>query len=512
MTTPQFITDDSQITLEGVFIKETDPPASVAGVSLNNVAIFGTTLKGPMGKAVEITSESRFLQVFGGGFRNSQLVSNVWKSIVNKSFNKLVIARVAAVGAVKASFTLETTAGGGGTIVARLDAANVGAWGNDLKWKVSDATDAVATSWNLSIKDTLTGNTVLFENLNTNGASDDNLATVIGTDDGRFIDAVKVGNGRPVNSAAGVDGADTDGFTNLGQVVASFTSVVGADGTVADTDYHGTLEGLDLVKNYVGSGAPSVVFCAEYMSATLQSLMKTAALASSDRIFVFGPVDSTVAVATAVTDVASFRSDRLIYTYNFAYTYEPVNSTEILTRPESWMACVLSNTDVDIHPGEEDTKRYLAGISRLHQPALSRADYVSLKAAGICALEVDLGNPVFVSGEVTDRTAGKTQITRRRMADYLQLSAANALRYHVKKKNTVERRRAINATLSGWLKSLQSSQRVVESFVIDGEILNNDVDRANGIERILMRVKIIGHMLFIVLQTEIGTGVTITTS
>lgn len=510
MTTPLFITDDSQITVEGVYIKETDPPASVAGVSLNGVAVFGTTLKGPIGKAVEITSESRFLQVFGGGWLNGAIVSNVWKSLVNKSFSKLVIARVAAAAAVKASFTTETAAAGGGTAIMRIDASSVGAWGNYLKFKVAAATNAVATSFNLIIKDTITGNTVTYENLSCNG-TDDNLAVTVGTDDGRLVDLVKLANGRPVNNAAGVDGADSDGFTFLGQTVAAFTSVAGADGTVAETDYYGTNKGLDLVKAYVGTGAPAIVFCAEFYHANLLTQMRTAALASSDRLFLCGPATDATTVSTAATEAQTAVSDRIVYTFNHPYTFEPVNGTEILTRPESWMATVLANTDVDIHPGEEDTKRYLAGISRLSQASLSRADYTALKAAGICALEVDLGNPVFVSGEVTSRVAGKTQITRRRMADFLQLSGANALRYHVKKKNTVERRRAINATLKGWLQTLQGNSRIVESFVIDGEILNNETDRANGIERILMRVKLIGHMLFIVLQTEIGTGVTITT-
>ena len=36
-----------------------------------------------------------------------------------------------------------------------------------------------------------------------------------------------------------------------------------------------------------------------------------------------------------------------------------------------------------------------------------------------------------------------------------------------------------------------------------------EVERAQGLEFILWRVKLIGHMLHIVLKTEIGTGVTI---
>lgn len=507
MPAPLFTTNDADFTkLEGVYVKETDPPAGVVAVSLNTVAVFGVTLKGPLAKAVDITSEARFLEVFGGGYLDDVLVNDIWLSLLNKGFSKLVVARVAAPAAVKASFTLEDTAGGGGAAVLRIDASSVGAWGNKLKWRVSAATDADGDHFNLEIKDTITGKVVLYQNLDISATGVDTTAATVGTDDGRLIDLAKLADGRPVNSAASTDGADADGFTFLGQTVASFVSVAGSDGTVADADYYGTDEGLDLVKAYPGVG---VVYCAEYMSTNLKTQMETAMAASSDRMFLFGANDETVIVSAAITDVASHRSDRGVFCYPHVYTVDPVSGNEVLVRPESWMACIFANTDVDIHPGEHDTKRFLKGISRLYRPALTRQDYVDLRAAGISALETDLGDPVFVSGVTTDLTPGKTEITRRRMADFLQLSVAYTLRFHVKKKNTATRRRAINATITGFLSGLQRLGRVVETYNVDGEILNTVIDRAAGIERILMQVKLIGHALHIVLQTEIGTGVTI---
>lgn len=506
MPAPLFTTNDADVSqLEGVYIKETNPPATVAEQSLNTVGIFGPTLKGPIGQAVLITSEARFIEVYGGGYLDGVNINKVWTSLLNKGFSSLYVARVAAAAAVKASFTCESAAAGGGVTTIRIDASSAGSWGNKLMWKVSTATDAVAGHFNLSIKDTITGKTWLYENLNT--TTDDNLAATIGTDEGRPVDVTKLSSTRPVNSAAGVDGADSDGYTYLGQTVTAFTSVAGADGTIADSDYFGTGKGLDLLSSLKGV---AVVFPAEYMSANLKSAMKTKAAASSDRIFLIGAAAETTNVSTAASDAATYRSDRVVYTYNHAYTVDPVTGNEVLTRPESWMATILANTDVDIHPGEEDTKRFLAGISRLYNESLERADYVTLRAAGISAMEIDLGSPVFVSGVVTDLTPGKTEIARRRMADFLQLSAAYTLRFHVKKKNTEARRTAIAATLRGWLNGLKRAGRVVEDFNIDMDILNSSTDRDNGIQRILMQVDLVPHMLSIVLTTEIGTGVTIT--
>ncbi len=510
MTAPLFTTNDADIKkLEGVYIKETTPPAGVVESSLNVVGVFGATMKGPPGVAVEITSEARFVEVFGGGYLAGALINKVWQSILNKGFSKLVVCRVFAPAAVKASFTMESAAGGAGSTTTRIDASSVGTWGNSLGWKVSAATNGVANAWNLEIKDNITGKVWKYENIDTTTGGGDNTATVIGTDDGRPVDLVKLSSTRPVNSAGGVDGADTNGFTLLGQTVAGFTSVAGTDGSIADGDYFGTGKGLDVLSDYKGI---AIIYPAEYMSANLKAAMKAKAALSSDRLFLIGANDQTVTVSSAVTDVATYRSDRCIYTYNHCYTLDPVTGTQLLVRPEAWMAAVLANTDVDIHPGEEDTKRFLAGITKLYNPSLTRQDYIDLRAAGVSAMEIDLGSPVFVSGKVTDLTPGKTEITRRRMADFLQLSAAYTLRFHVKKKNTVERRRAINATLSGWLSGLKRLGRVVDDFEIDGEILNTALERADGVERILMRVKLIGHMLHIVLTTEIGTGVTITSN
>lgn len=507
MPAPFFTTNDSDVSqLEGVYIKETNPPATVVEQSLNTVGVFGVTLKGP-NHPVFIDGEQRFIDVFGGGYLNGVNTNLVWKSLLNKGFSSLWVQRVFAAAAATASYTAEAAAGGAGTPCLTISASSPGAWGNQLSFKVYAATDAVSTHFNLDIKDALTGKVWTFQNIDIVGG--DNTATVVGTDDATPIKLLKLSATRPVNSTASTDGADVNGFIALGATNAGYTSVAGTDGSVADSDYHGSGLGLDAVATLKG---PAIVFCAGYTSASLKSATKVAAAASSDRIFLIGPSDETIGVQAAITDAALYQSDRIIYCHNHPYTIDPVTANEVLTRPEAWMATVLANTDVDIHPGEEDTKRFLAGITRLYYPSLTRADYIALKAGGISSMEVDLGNPVFVSGVTTSLTPGKTEITRRRMADFLQLSVAFALRYSVKKKITDQRKTAMGGMLRGFLNGLKSQGRVVEDFKVDMDILNNANDLANGIFRILMQVQLLPHMLAVVLTTEIGTGVTITTN
>lgn len=512
---PMFTTNDSEFTrLEGLYIKEMNPPAQITGVFLGAVGVTGECVRGPVGKAVEITSPARFKEVFGGRDYGSggTLIGKVWKALLNKPFGKLVVVRACAAAALAASFDWESAAGGSiGTAILRIAAANPGLWGNDVAFKIADATDGDVNHFNLTIR--YLGNTTTFKNLDCSTAHD-NLAATVGDDDGNLVVLTKLADGRPVNTAAGVDGADADGYVNLGETVSGFTSVAGTNGSIVDSDFTASGKGLDLLAGTKGLG---VVFIAERSSATLKAAIMPLAAKAYDRIFLICADSDTTSLAAAKAEAASNRNDdgRIVYCFNHPYTLDPETASFIVTDPTSWMASILSQTDVDIHPGEEDTKKFLAGINRLSYASLQREDYIGLREAGISALEQDEGF-AFVSGVVTGLVPGKTEITRRRMTDFLQLSAAAVLKYNVKKKNLASRRTATKALLTAFCNDLAANERVVDKLasgkaavVVDIESLNTESQRAAGLEKIFWKVKLIGHQLFLVLVTEIGTGVTV---
>ncbi len=164
---------------------------------------------------------------------------------------------------------------------------------------------------------------------------------------------------------------------------------------------------------------------------------------------------------------------------------------------------------MDTHIGDFDNRKYAAGVIRLYNEALSRADYISLREAGIAAMEKDEGYG-FLSGVTSSLTSGKEQMTRRRSVDYIQLSLAAELRYSVFKKNTESRRIANAALIKGFLNRLKREEFIVEQFSVDTESLNSTLTRSQNIEKILLRVKLLAHTLHLVLETEIGTTVDIT--
>jgi len=500
----------------GLYITERNPPGAIRGRSLNGVAVFGPCVRGPVDQVIEVTSRARFEEIFGARDYGAggDLVGKVWRSLLNKPFGKLYVCRAAAAAAATASFGLEDTDGGGGQIVLTVSAANPGAWGNDVKVLVEAATDADANHFNLVVS--YLGRTVTYQNLDCSGAND-NLATVIGDDLGTWIVATKDNSGRPLNFASFTGGfaaaLDADGYINLGETVASFTSVAGTEGTIAGTDYTAAGRAIPTIATYRGaSGSPSIVFSAEDTTALVTSIntaLITASATVNDRVFIIWTGDHTDTDADAATYADSVsRTDRVILAWNSPYTIDPETASEIQTPPAEWLASTLSQIDVDVHPGEEATKAFTRGISRLTNPSLAREAYADLQAAGVAAYEAD-GGFAIVSGVTLSLTSGLEKITRRRSADFLQLSAGDRLKYFVKKKNTEARRRVIGGELTSFTDELKRSERVVEDYAIDQESVNTVAGRAAGREFILWRVKLLGHFLALILQTEIGTGVTI---
>jgi hypothetical protein len=515
---PFFTSNDQDITrLEGLYVKERLPPASVKGINLNTVGVIGDCVRGPVNTVVEIGSEARLLEVFGGRDHGSggSVVGKVWQALVNRKFGSIRVIRVAAAAAVKASFTLETAAGGGGTAVLRVDASSVGTWGNNVGVKVAAATNGDANYFDLYVR--YLGNVKVYKNL-TIASTADNTLTILGDDYGNLVTLTKLAAGRPVNNVASTDGADTDGYVLLGQTVASYTSVAGTDGSLAASDYTATGGPMEKINAYKGVGICFVAEPASAHYAAIKAKVLIEAAKVSDRMWIIGANDETVTRTAAVTDVATYRSDRVIYAFNHLYTLDPDTATNMLVRPEGLMASILSQTDVDIHPGEEDAKAYAAGVRSLYNESLTRDDYIACRDAGISALEKDEGF-AFVSGVTTSLTPGKEQITRRRMADFIQLGVAGFLKYSVKKKNLQTRRNANKAAVQAWLRDLAAAERVVDRnddgvglFVVDTESLNTTAQRAAGVEKMLVRVKLVSHMLHLVLETELGTGTVIEVS
>ena len=499
-----FTTNPAEWTaLEGLYISERKSPGFIAGVSANVVGIAGKCVRGPT-TPQEITSTARFVEVYGerdvNGDGTAALVGEVWRALLNKPFGKVIVQRAYAAAAVAASIGLETAAGGAGTIIGTLAASSPGTWGNSIKAKVETASDADATHWNLRVK--WLGSTYLYENLNTSTGVD-NTATVIGDDAGNLITFTKSNSGRPVNNAASTDGADTDGYITVGVTQSGFTVVAGTDGSIAASDYN---TAIDALAAYSGV---SVALVAEdgATAATYNGHLVTIAALAIDRLFLTWSGANGQAVATEASAKAAqitTESDRIVWCYNAAKILDPVTGLKIASPPHHWLASILSQNDVDVHPGADECKKQLAGALELYNQTLTRADLITLLDAGISALEKVDGGFAFHSAVCTDGS----EITTRRSRDFLQLSAARRLRTYVKSKATRTRRLQMVGELKAFSQQLQDDERIIEAFEVRDDVTST-IQAGMGLRRVLWRVRFIGHMRFLVLETDMGTGVVI---
>ena len=176
------------------------------------------------------------------------------------------------------------------------------------------------------------------------------------------------------------------------------------------------------------------------------------------------------------------------------------------------MASILSQFDANVHPGVEDDDVIALASGTLELAiSMSEADYKSARENRISALERVAGGYVFRSG-VTTLPGTKGEITARRQKDFLILSAADRVAKDVKRPNSQENRDVRASAIGSFLEDLALAGEYIGStdgeadFSYDTESLNNDADRANGIQRDRMSVRLIPHNLWLILVTTIDTA------
>jgi hypothetical protein len=487
-----FTTNPSEWTrLPGLYISERNPTAFIRGADLSTVAFATRTLRGPT-TPLEITSVARFLEVYGGRDYGDggALINQGWAALANKPFGTIVVRRVAAAAAGLATLNFAD----GVTDVLKVDASSVGLWGIDVEAEVDDPTDGDADHFNLII--TYRGRTVTYQNLDISATGVDNLAVTVGDDEARYVTLTKLANGRPDNAGPTALAGGTEGALAVGDYTA----------------------GMNEIAVYPGVAVCLTPEASAGSASTFNGNLVTLAATVADRMFLTWSQIHSQSVATEITNIGAqitTRSDRIVWCYNSAYTIDPDTETEFQQGPHVWMASILSQNDVDVHPGAIDAAKQTAGIKRMTNTALSRPDLISLRDAGISTLErvSDRRNRssmfLFRDAVTTDLTDGKTEITRRRMADFLQLSASDRLRAFVKAKGTRVNRAMMAAEISTFSQGLMDSERIVENFSVEQDSVNTKAQRAQGLEKLLWSVELIKHMLYVVLETDIGTGVTI---
>jgi phage tail sheath protein FI len=151
------------LTFPGVYVEEIPSGVRpITGVATSITAFVGRALRGPVDRAITITSYGDFERIYGGLWLESSLGYAV-QDFYRNGGSTAIIARVHK---TKANDTATLTVGSASRALG-LQAASPGAWGAKLSATidddVSDASDT--TLFNLTVTDTGTGKTEVFRNV-----------------------------------------------------------------------------------------------------------------------------------------------------------------------------------------------------------------------------------------------------------------------------------------------------------------------------------------------------------
>lgn len=469
--------------VDGIVISEKAPAPKVVGVAANVAILVGTSQRGPQ-ELLELVSNQMLKEKFG-----NDSSKGLYKVLKNKGFGRLKFVRVVAADSAKATRTFIKDADPDVNVIT-FEALHKGAYGNNIKVKIEAGS---SSGKKYTVSDT-NPDAVLPEEVY------DNLAIGAITAD-TFAKSKLV----KVTVVATTDEPDNIAATSLAG---------GSDGTVGDTDYQ------TAIAVAAQEGAGNVLFLDSYNS-TRNGYLKAHAASANDKMVITQSAVGDDASET-ITDVANLRdtAGRIIHAFDWAYTN--VDSVEVLQPLAWWIASVISQTSPHIDPADVDNAGMFYGILRMQQPQ-SRASFILLNKAGVCAAEYDpdFGHKIK-SGVVTQiLNSEKTTILRRRMTDFLTDSAAKYLKNYQNKPNSLQNRKMAAAGLSSFDSRLEKDGMLpsdaemtdgAKAKIIDITTVNDNDSIAAGEFRILYRRRIYSSMRYIVLLAEIGQSVKVTES
>jgi hypothetical protein len=244
------------------------------------------------------------------------------------------------------------------------------------------------------------------------------------------------------------------------------------------------------------------------------------------------PLGTTRAAAKstiAEPGVGAYRDQRVIYCYPGANSFVPVIARRGLgggvgftadgnvdMGADGFLASVMSQLPPEENPGQQTS--FTTGINSLETSPNAQGftieDYIAFKSSGICALRLDAGNAFFQSGITSvDPLVNPNlkNIARRRMADFIQDSVANRAQAFGKKLSTNLRRQAITSEIRSFMDQLLSrnnpaGQRIA-GYTIDSKSGNTPDLLAQGLFRIILKVRTLASLDSIVIESTVGESV-----
>ena len=448
-------------------------------MDLDIVGMATKTVRGPSTPTF-ITQPSQFAAVYGGRSitPGGAVYSEGWRALQAGPFGTVCFRRVIAGDAALATLTLSA--------IVRVDATSLGVWGNNVKVAVEAATDGNANHFNLRVSENgQRGRLPEPQHLHRQRRQ---------PRDGHRRRPEQPGRGHQARQRpAGERRADLPRRRLRWRPRRR---------RLHRRD-HPELAGTEGVGVVLIPEAPPT-------PATVNAAIVALVAEVYDRVFLTW---SGVHGQSAATEISQKNaqittpSGRLSWEYNSAKVLDPETSTKMDVAPHVVMASILSQNDIDVHPGAAQTRKQTARLLEVHNNGLGRGDLILLRQAGISTLRYRRKKGFsFKDALMTDGS----ELVDRRSQDFLQLGGANFLDGFLYEKNTEERRAIMGAGLEVYSEKLKKAGRIVEEYRVSNDITSK-LQRGQGMELIQWEVRLLGHILFLVFLTNISTSTIIAT-
>lgn len=544
--------------IEGVDIVDLVPPGVFFGVNTGVVAVVGEFSKGPF-EPTEITGEQDIENQFGGfslslrdplspstnPYSNGAAVA----ALDSKSFSRLVFQRVDLT--LVDGVNLQLVDSGGGNLAnpitipagTRVRASGAPteefALAFDVTIAAGTAVGAGETSSTAFAQDTATYSTSIVSGVPVYSVQGNDETAVGDVDAADSNDLFRAGIGA---GTANPDLSVTVSTGALGTAGANSNPLVALTSGEIDTAYENAIDRL--LPGEAATDNIGIVVSARQSDAIRTKLREHVADASGEgrgRVTCIRPpigTDLTTATGASAPGVGATRSDRVFYAYpHFEQRIsalaeldpnETISSPNILIGADFALASILSNINPEANPGQSTQnivpggllsyiRRLEPGLQTAGQPTkFTLQNYITFRSSGITALrrDADLAEFVFQSGVTSidpSSFPARRDISRRRMADFIQDSLATIAKRYNKLPRTTERVDSLTGELTDFLVTLQSpnnpaAQRI-GPFRIDTTSANNLDLQAAGIFVVITEVQLLGTLDKIVLQTTIGANV-----
>jgi hypothetical protein len=493
-----FVTSKSSVSRHGVFAISKTPPALIQAIGTGVACIIGQFPWGPNGTAGVVTPTDpadRALQLAPPGMSRT---GDGYLSTIAKGFPTLKFVRVLGSTAAKATASLLETA----TPIVTVTLKYEGTAGNSVDCIVAAATDGDANHFNLTVQVTGTSGTTedILENLNYSGTGADSVPDL--------SQAVLIGS--IVKANAGTPDVGTTTCTG------------GLDGTIASAQYIGT----------AGTGDSGIAACENDSSirvvftddpgntdrAAVNAGLQAHAVLQGDRLAVING-NSGLTLAATQTDVASYRSTRVVYVDPWVNIYDDTDGSLQLVSPASFGAAVITQVSPSTSPAwkAQEVGDMLAGVVSLENARGAGAGSNTVQGI-MTMIEEEGGGFRYEAGKLTTLTAGQTNITRMRMGDYIAVSFVRSARSFVDAPNLAFNQGLLTGSLDGFMLALKQAQtqdpnhtpHVLDYSIDDLSAANPQAQLDAGQYSIPLSVKTSSAMEQIWLEIQYGETVTVT--